>query len=98
MKFYVSALVGVIVKVQKILFYNKFVICLYMFQALCAHHQEVKIVFYSVWYRHTYRWPPTGVIIPDAVYYDFDLLMMRTQCSKHVEEYNKLIIKQEFVH
>jgi len=24
--------------------------------------------------------------------------MMGTQCSKHVEEYNKLIIKQEFVH
>jgi len=22
--------------------------------------------------------------------------MMNTQCSKHVEEYNKLIIKQEF--
>ena len=28
----------------------------------------------------------------------FDLLMMSTKCSKHVEEYNKLIIKQEFVH
>ena len=27
---------------HKILFYNKFIICLYMFQALCAHHQEVK--------------------------------------------------------
>jgi len=25
---------------QKILFYNKFIICLYMFRALCAHHQE----------------------------------------------------------
>jgi len=24
--------------------------------------------------------------------------MMNTQCSKHVEAYNKLIIKQEFVH
>jgi len=38
----------------KFLFYNKFVIFLYMFRALL--------------------------------------------CSKHVEEYNKLIIKQEFVH
>ena len=28
----------------------------------------------------------------------FDLLMMSTWCSKHVEAYNKLIIKQEFVH
>jgi len=24
-----------------------------MFQALCSHHQEVKIVLYSIWYRHT---------------------------------------------
>ena len=23
----------------------------------CAHRQEGKIVLYSVWYRHTYRWP-----------------------------------------
>jgi len=38
---------------QKIMFYNKFIICLYMFQALCAHHQEVKIVLYSLWYHHT---------------------------------------------
>jgi len=27
---------------NKILFYNKFIIRLYMFRALCAHHQEVK--------------------------------------------------------
>ena len=67
---------------HKILFY-KFIICLYMFRALCAHHQEVKIVLYSIWYHHTYWWPsgaqvatrlnlctgrpPTGVTIPDAV-------------------------------
>ena len=23
----------------------------------CAHHQKVKIVLYSLWYHHTYRWP-----------------------------------------
>jgi len=39
-----------------------------------------------------------SVMIPDAVVYNFDPLMVSTQCSKHVEEYNKLIIKQEFVH
>ena len=27
-----------------------------MFRAPCAHHQEVKIVLYSIWYHHTYRW------------------------------------------
>jgi len=42
---------------QKILFYNKFIMRLYMFRALYAHHQEVKIVLYSIWYHHTYRWP-----------------------------------------
>jgi len=62
---------------HKILFYNKFIIRLYMFRALCAHTQEIKIVLYSIWYHHTYRWqsraqverrrPPTGVTITDAV-------------------------------
>jgi len=64
---------------HKFLFSNKFIVCLYMFRALCAHHQEVKILLYSIWYHHTCRWPsraqvhlckgrpPTGVMIPDAV-------------------------------
>ena len=38
-------------------FYSKFISCLYMFRAPCAHRQEVKIVLYSLWYHHTYRWP-----------------------------------------
>ena len=29
---------------HKILFYKKFFIRLYMIRALCAHHQEIKIV------------------------------------------------------
>ena len=33
---------------HKILFYNKFIISLYMFRALCAHHQEVKTRFYAL--------------------------------------------------
>jgi len=41
---------------HKILFYNKFTSCLEMFRASCAHRQEVKIVLYSLWYHHTYRW------------------------------------------
>ena len=80
------------------------------FEHYYAHHQKVKIVLYSIWYHHTCRWPsgaqsslnpcterpPTVVTIPDAKLYNIDLLMMSTQCSKHVEAYNKLIIKQEF--
>jgi len=38
---------------HKFLFYNRFIIFLYMFRALCAHHQEVKIVLYNIWYHHT---------------------------------------------
>jgi len=31
---------------QKFLYYNKFIICLYMFRGLCAHHhQEVKLYY-----------------------------------------------------
>ena len=39
------------------LFYNNFISCLYMFRAICAHRQEVKILLYSLWYHHTCRWP-----------------------------------------
>jgi len=42
---------------HKFLYYNKFILCLYMFRAPCAHHQEVKIVLYSIWYHHACRWP-----------------------------------------
>jgi len=43
----------------QIIFYNKFIIFLYMFRALCALHQEVKIVLYSIRYHHTEtsEWP-----------------------------------------
>ena len=62
---------------HKILFYNKSISCLYMFRAPCAHRQEDKIVLYSLWYHHTYRYyryctasgiiTPIGVMIPEAV-------------------------------
>jgi len=38
-------------------FYNNLISCLYMFRAPRAHHQEVKILLYIIWYHHTYRWP-----------------------------------------
>jgi len=49
---------------HKIFFYNKFIIRLYMYRALCAHHQEVKIVLY---YTASGIVTRTGVMIPDAV-------------------------------
>jgi len=47
---------------HKILIYTKFIVRLYVFRALCAHHQEVKIVLYTVWYHHTCRWPPLAQV------------------------------------
>ena len=35
-------------------------------------------------------------MIPEAVQYNFDLLTMSTWCSKYVEAWNKLIVKQIF--
>jgi len=36
---------------HKFLFYNEFIIRLYMFRTLCVHHQKVKSVLYSVWHQ-----------------------------------------------
>jgi len=74
---------------HKILFYDKFISCLYMFRAPCAHRQEVKIILYSIWYHHTYRWPSRA---------QDGLLTMSKWRSKHVEAWNKLIAKQNSVH
>ena len=63
----------------------------------CARRQEDKIVLYSLWYHHTYRWPSgaqvergrdghlQSVLVPETVKYNFDLLTISTWCSKHVE-------------
>jgi hypothetical protein len=62
---------------QKMLFYYKFIKYIYMFRALYSHRQEVKILLYSLWYHHTYRWPSGAQV---------DVLTMSTCCLKHVEE------------
>jgi len=38
-----------------------------MFRALYAHHQEVKTVLYSIWYRHTCRCP-SGAVLSQPVH------------------------------
>jgi len=45
------------------LFYNKFIIRLYMFRASYADRQEAKIVLYSLWYLHTCRCDDTRCCI-----------------------------------
>jgi len=67
----------------------------------CAHHQEVKIALHSPWYQRglsqpvhetaTYRCDDTrGCVMqfwpPDDEH----------MCSKHVEAWNKIIVKQKF--
>jgi len=47
---------------HELIFYNTFIIYLYMFRALCTHH-HVKIVLYSNWYGQNC----VGVTIRDAV-------------------------------
>jgi len=43
--------------VHKILFYNKFISFLYMFRAHVFIVRRSKLLLYSLWYQHTYRWP-----------------------------------------
>jgi len=78
-----------------------------MFRAPCAHRQEGKIVLYSLWYHHTYRWPSRAQIervldgMPRACRCDDtrDCVIQfcppddEHMCSKHVDAWNKLIIK-----
>ena len=94
--------------------------------SICAHLQEVKIVLYSLWYHHTYRWlsgaqvesglsqpvhgtagaqVESGLSQPvhgTATYrcdYTRDCIVQfwlpddEHMCSKHVDVWNKLIIK-----
>jgi len=42
------------------LFHNKFYFMPLYVSSICAHHQEVKIALHSIWYHHTYRWPPVA--------------------------------------
>ena len=57
-----------------------------------AHRQEAKIVLYSLWYHHTYRWPSRAQVT--ATYRCDDTRDCIVQfwppddehlCSKHVE-------------
>jgi len=76
--------------IEKILFYNKFIICLYMFRTLCAHRQEVEIVLYSIWYHHTCRWS-SGAQVERKISYTIIswfviwLYMFRAICVPHQE-------------
>ena len=65
-----------------------------------AHRQEAKILLYSLWYHYTYRWPSRAQVC--ATYRCDDTRGCIVQfwppddehmCPKHVQAWNKLIIK-----
>jgi len=74
-----------------------------MFRALCAYHQEVKIVLYSIWYHHTetsewskitkiqlYKYEHIVVkFMYEFFGYDYCILLYITYC-KHVM-YNTIL-------
>ena len=59
----------------------------------CAYHQEVKIALHSLWYHHTCRCDDTKGCVMQIWSPDDEHMF-----SKHVEVWNKLIVKQNFVH
>ena len=63
----------------RIFFYNKFISCLYMFRAPCAHHQEVKILLYSLWYHHTEtsEWSKINKI----QFYKYEQIVVKFMCE-----------------
>ena len=56
----------------------------------CAHHQELKIVLNSLWYHHTYKCDDTKDCVMQFGPPDDEHM-----CSKHVEAWNKLSVKQK---
>ena len=51
----------------------------------CFEHYVLIIRGSKLYYTASAIITPIGVMIPDAVQYNFDLLTMSTRCSKHVE-------------
>ena len=67
-----------------------------LFHASTCFEQHVLIIRRSkLHYTASGIITPIGVMIPEAVWCSFDLLMMSTWCSKHVEAWNKRIVKQK---
>jgi len=73
------------------LFYNKFYFMPLHVSSTFTHHQEVKIALNSLWYHQTYRCDDTRGCVMQLWLPDDEHM-----CSKHVEAWNKLIVKQKF--
>ena len=51
----------------------------------CFEHHVLIVRRPKLYYTVSGITTPIGVMIPEVVQYNFDLLMMSTWCSKHVE-------------
>ena len=72
----------------------------------CANHQEVKIALHCLWYHHTETSEWSN--ITKIQFYKYEQILVKFMCeyfgcdycvllcSKHVEAWNKLIVKQKF--
>jgi len=55
-----------------------------MFRALCAHHQEVKIVLYSIWYHTgTNEWSK----ITEIQLYEYKHIVVKFMCEFFAYDY-----------
>ena len=59
--------------------WHKFIIFLYMFRALCAHHQEVKIALHSLWYHHTETSEWSKII--KIQFYKYEQIVVKFMCE-----------------
>ena len=61
------------------MFYNKFISRLYMFREPCAHHKEIKIVLYSIWYPYTEtsEWSK----ITKIQFYKYEQMVVKFMCE-----------------
>jgi len=80
---------------HKILFYSKFIIFLYVLQALCAHHREIKIVLYSIWYRQTCRWLSRAEVERGLVQSSLDLCTVYAPPS-YIYKYSSTVVPNLF--
>jgi len=65
---------------HKFLFYNKFIKRLYMFRALCAHHQEVKLYYIACGIVTLCRWP-SGAQVERGPFLSQSSLSLLSSCA-----------------
>ena len=81
---------------HKILFYNKFYLMPLHVSSTCAHHQEVKIALYSLWYHHTEtsEWSKINKI----QFYKYEQIIVKFMCEFFGRHYYVLVTVNMLCH